>query len=207
MAISNTKIPYCRIAHLADNTSALAWLRKTSFHTNKQPIHNEAARLFATMMMEYEATLASVHKPGKHNIIADILSRDTHIAPDNLKFILKTLFPSQVPPSLDFVNLTDSIDSGISYLLRMSPNIKASPVQEIRSNTGILIDRADTCEILESKTHFGMELAQGIKTSSSVDLLRLSEEINMAQENLPCSELAQSFPPQHINDNQLDRNN
>ena len=146
------------------------------------------------MMMAHEATLASVHKPGKHNIIADILSRDTHLDTKTLKFILYKLFPSQVPPSLAFGDLTELINSEISLLLQMHPKSKASPVPVIRSNVGTLLDGKDTCEILESTIHSWTELVQGTKTNLSADLQKLCDEITTGQQNSPYCELAQLAP-------------
>ena len=111
IALDNSDFPFCRIAHLADNTSALAWMRKSAFNTTKQPVHNQLARNFATMLMENEATLSSVHKAGKHNIVADILSRDTHLSPDQLSIVISNIFPTQIHQSLQYVDLTTSITS------------------------------------------------------------------------------------------------
>ena len=115
-AVEHSNKKYYRIAQMADNTSALVWFRKTSFHTQKQAAHTEAAQICATMMMEKEATLASTHKAGKANVVADLRSRDTHLNETQLTTKIVNLFPIQAPNSLKFVDLSALISSELSLL-------------------------------------------------------------------------------------------
>ena len=51
IALEQDPPPFCNIAHLSDNTSAIAWMRKSSFDVKSHPEHNESARIFVRLLM------------------------------------------------------------------------------------------------------------------------------------------------------------
>ena len=89
--------------------------------------------------MRERATISNCHKPGVTNFVADILSRDTNLPINILKFAILTLFPNQVPDSLKAVNLKNEIDSELASLMQLVPNAMASPINIKRSNAGRLL--------------------------------------------------------------------
>ena len=175
--------------------SALSWLRKTSFDMKSQSVHNAAARRFAQSMMEEEFTLTTIHKAGKKNIIADILSRDTNLSHSQLNFVFANLFPTQIPNSLEFANLDTLIISELSSLKRLLPNPMASPQQVVHSNVGNLINGFNSWHELESMIHSWKKCHSPNRTNSFAASLKVSEEISLAAENSPFSELQQFVPP------------
>ena len=180
MAIHHSAQQHCRVSHMANNTSALAWLRKTSFHTQKQQAHTEAARIFAVTMMEKEATLASTHKAGKANVVADALSRDTHLNTSQLTNMIMTLSPKQAP-KITQICRPDRVNQ-LGILL-------AQAALSQKRGHG-----AATCETLESMIHGWIKSANKNEISSSAVLQKLYDEISMAHETLADSELKQLVP-------------
>ena len=67
-----------KILAFTDSSSALSWLYKASFGEN-QPIHDKVARRLALELIDNDSALYSQHIKGKHNVIADSLSRDHHM--------------------------------------------------------------------------------------------------------------------------------
>ena len=65
-----------KILLFTDNSSALGWLYKASFHPASQMSHNKVARKFARFMMKEGHYLYSEHIKGDSNNIADALSRE-----------------------------------------------------------------------------------------------------------------------------------
>ena len=81
---SNDKFPCIRA--LLDNTSATAWLKKSSFVEDNPAF--QLARDYAKFTIENGVRLQSEHIAGCFNPIADSLSRDHHLSP----FLLTHLF-------------------------------------------------------------------------------------------------------------------
>ena len=59
--------------------------------------------------------------PGTKNDFADSLSRDFHIDPKKLATLLKTIVPSQVPPTFKIKPLLHEISSWLEALLLQLP--------------------------------------------------------------------------------------
>ena len=108
---------HLHVAHAGDNTSAVVWMKKTSFNSKTHPEHSVASRSFARLLMQEKTVVSNCHKPGVTNFVADILSRDTHLPVNILKFAISSLYPTQVPDSLQAVNLTNEINLGLASLM------------------------------------------------------------------------------------------
>ena len=174
LAISSISNKFPTIAHIGDNTSVISLLRKTSFDMTTQSVHNAAARKFAESMMEKQFTLTTLHKAGKKNIIADILSRDTNLSFTQLNFI--------------FNALTDTITSELSYLKQLLPNPKASPQPITRSNMGNFLAGHASWTESESAIRSWMESPCPNRTNCFVDSPKVLDEINLANQNEPFCE-------------------
>ena len=94
--------------------------------------------------------LYSQHIKGKHNFIADSLSRDYHMTNDQLTYAFKTLLPLQTPSSFRILPLPREVDSVISSLNRRLIMTQESHHHPTRSKLGVLINGADSWETLVS---------------------------------------------------------
>ena len=74
LTIISSNIPQ-KLFSYTNSSSAPGWLYKASF-TSSQPVYDEIVRWLAELLINNDAALYSQHIKGKHNIIAEILSRD-----------------------------------------------------------------------------------------------------------------------------------
>ena len=127
-----------------DNSSALGWLHKASFDPVKKEAHNHVAREMAKFLMDNELSLYSQHIKGKHNVIADSLSRDMHICDNKLTFLLNNLFPFQTRKNLNLEPLSNKIECMLYSLKDMLTNRQAYHATRTPSSLGHLIDGDDS---------------------------------------------------------------
>ena len=59
---------------LSDNSSAVGWMHKTSFGSDK-PLHVKVAEKLTRLVLDRKFALQSEHIPGKQNDVSDLLSR------------------------------------------------------------------------------------------------------------------------------------
>ena len=189
-----TDSQYCHIAHSGDNSSAVAWLQKSSFNSKSHPEHSAASRDFACFLLQYNVSLSNAHKPGASNFIPDILSRDTHIANDVKMLMINVLFPTQAPHSLQFHDLEDKITSELSCYRRLTPNAMASPVSIQRSKVGALLDGNASSSTLASTIRGLHTKARQKEQNFSVPLQKACAEINSAARSSLNCELERSLP-------------
>ena len=102
-----------------DNSSALGWLYKASFHPATKNHHDKIARYFARFMMKNEHSLYASHIPGVCNEVADALSRRFDLNDKNLTDSLISSFPDEVPQSFEIVQMPQKITSWIVSILEM----------------------------------------------------------------------------------------
>ena len=81
-----------KILAYTDSSSALVWLYKASF-SSSMPCHDKVAKWLALELMSCESALYSQHIRGRHNIMADALSRDHHLSILQLTKIFYRLYP------------------------------------------------------------------------------------------------------------------
>ena len=68
-----------RIRSHVDSTNALSWLKKNNHRPDLQPQHDDVARDYGMALLESDNSSDEDYLEGDRNIIADALSRDTHI--------------------------------------------------------------------------------------------------------------------------------
>ena len=106
-----------KILAFTDNSSALGWLHKDSFHPASKVAHNKVARKFALFMMKKESSLYSEHFKGESNSVAGILSREFLSNKSNLTNYLYCMFPKQMPKNFKIIDLPNEIVCWISSIL------------------------------------------------------------------------------------------
>ena len=129
----------CTLA-LSDNSSAVGWLHKASFHPVSQSPYMKLSRHFASLALEHDICLYSEHFPGAHNIAADSLSRDFHLDDFALTHVLSSLCPSQIPSSFRLSILPPEISYFITSTLEAWPEQKQKPGPPTRSAIGAGFD-------------------------------------------------------------------
>ena len=133
--------PFPRFLAITDSTSVLGWLFKSNFNPNTRPHHDLVARHLAQLLLHNEASLFSQHIAGKSNVVADSLSRDTHITDTDLSHLLSLTYPSQVPQNFHIIPaLPDEIISWIVSLVPDGTKHKVLQNQPTRSSLGAFID-------------------------------------------------------------------
>jgi hypothetical protein len=70
-----------RVLAIADSNSALGWMKNNCFDPHLQPAHDIVCRAIGSDLALQSVSLDRLHMAGKHNHIADSLSRDTDIRP------------------------------------------------------------------------------------------------------------------------------
>ena len=139
-----------KILAFTDSSSALGWMHHSTFNPTTHIAHDTAARKLAKILIRNESALYSQHIAGKHNIIADSLSRDHHIPDKKLTFALKTAFTSQVPEEFVLTTPPKEIISWLYSLRATLPLKQALPQEPKPSKLGALIAGGDSWRELVS---------------------------------------------------------
>ena len=127
---------------MTDSTTTNDWLRKTNIDDNSAAEDAElsackldlawthALRLLQNKVKEYSQWF-----PGKHNHVADSLSRDFHLSDTEQTNLLTTCVPTQLPPAFKIAPLPPAIKSYISAWLQKMP--ASTPSKERRTRSGL----------------------------------------------------------------------
>ena len=111
---------------MTDSTTSAGWLQKSNFLVNNNDEGQVAARItiartHARLYMNHQIREYSQWFPGKHNNVADALSRDFYLSDDELTLLILNNFPTQVPHSFHIVPLPSAIVSWMTSWLLMLP--------------------------------------------------------------------------------------
>ena len=106
-----------KIFALTDNSSALGWLFKASFHPAEKSNHDTVARFFARSIIKNEHSIYAEHIKGSSNNVADSLSREFKFSKSQLTNLLYCAFNEQMPPNFEIQDLPEENVSWISSLL------------------------------------------------------------------------------------------
>ena len=116
IAVENSDEEFPCVLALLDNTSAVAWLKKSSFAEENPSF--KIARAYAKFSIENNIRLTAEHIAGCHNPIADSLSRDLHLSYLQLAHLYFSFYPDQTPDSLRFVDLAEQHTSLLTSALQ-----------------------------------------------------------------------------------------
>ena len=132
--ISAQKLPKgIKFLALTDNSSALGWLYKASFHPASKEHHDTIARYFAKFMMNRDHSLFASHIPGPHNEVADALSRRFDLNNDELTNFLLSSYSNKVPQNFKIVQPPNEIISWIASILGMKIANRPSQTKQSRN--------------------------------------------------------------------------
>ena len=121
---------------LSDNSSAVSWLYRSNFNSEDQRVHEEAARHCASLCIDTEVCPYSQHFKGVWNVVADSLSRDTHIPDDVLTSLLYLVCPEQMPRNFHISPLPPEIELWVFRTLRLSSKPLLDPKEQTTSTIG-----------------------------------------------------------------------
>ena len=174
-------IQFQKFLALSDNSSTVGWLHKSNFNPKTHKGHDIVARQLATLLMETETTIESCHVKGEHNVVADSLSRDHHIHDSHLKFLLQSLFPSQVPQNFSIYSvLPIEITSWLDSLKGSMINSEVSPPKQFKSKMGALFDSKSSWKDVVSLTNSLTHSMRNPKSPSCRRLQLVLDEMKMA---------------------------
>ena len=186
-----------RILAFSDSSSALGWLYRASF-AQGQDCHDSVARAFAKLMIKADSALYSQHIQGRHNVLADMLSRDHHISNAILTLTFHTLFPIQTPTNFKIRAVPPEIISWLRSLSRTSTKKLELPIQQSKSKLGALHDGDVSCQDWKSMMSFLLDSHKNNAQHLSPRLQAAVEEISMGQEMSNYSPETLSRPPSHM---------
>ena len=106
-----------KIFTFTDNSSALGWLHKTSFHPGEKKNHDKVAKFLAKHMIKNEHSIYANHIKGSLNNVADSLSREFKFSKQQLTILLYFAFDQQMSPSFQIYDLPEEDVSWILLLL------------------------------------------------------------------------------------------
>ena len=124
--LSNQLPPLSCSISLTDSTTSAGWLRKSNFSDtgdNVEHLHAklQVARSHATRFIDNDIREYSQWFPGKHNIIADSLSRDFHLSNNTLTSIVRSILPPQNRQLFTIAPLPQKIVSWLCAWLQQLP--------------------------------------------------------------------------------------
>ena len=123
------------------------------------------------------------------------ISSETHLPTNVLKFAILKLFPTQVPDSLKIVNLQKKISSELASLMRLMPSVAASQANIKRSNVGRLLGGSASSKEMVSQIRGLIHSTKESGSSCCPLSQKVLDEINLAREHSPVSELTLLAPP------------
>ena len=127
---------------MGDSTTANGWLHKSKYREEGKTAERHAVRLkiarkLAELVIDNELTLYSQWFPGKVNVIADCLSRDTHLTDPDRIALLSSFFPPQDMPCFKRIPVPTEISDWICSILQLLP--RRTQTLERHMNSGLKI--------------------------------------------------------------------
>ena len=138
---------------MGDSTTAMGWLHKSKYREEGESAERHAIRLkiarkLAELVIENNLTLYSQWFPGKNNIIADSLSRDSHFSDPDRVTLFSSFFTPQDTPRFQRTILPNEISDWICYILQMLP--KPTPTQLEHTTSGLRIGQSGRSSLSDS---------------------------------------------------------
>jgi hypothetical protein len=151
---------------MTDSTTSAGWLKKTNFKEENEDesnnieakVRNEAARKHASLFIDEGVMEYTQWFEGKSNNISDSLSRDFHIDDNELTLLLRSLYPDQLPPHFEIVQLPNEISLWMTSLLSKLPvkeqlrEVHTTAKHALGGGTSITSSRSDLETIHTSTT-------------------------------------------------------
>ena len=185
------------ILAFTDNSSALGWMYHSTFDPVKYPNHDATARYLANLLLENNASLHPEHVPGKHNEIADCLSRDFHLDDSHLISLLQNSqeTSTKLPKNFTLLKPSTTIISWIVSKLQSMPPTKPSLPQPMPSTTAASFYSSRSSHSVKSTTPSWTNTTQIRNHSSCAPLPTASDRTTKNPPPKQDWQEAQSLPP------------
>ena len=122
LALDDDNSPHPCHLNIGDSAVSESWLYKSNFDPDENPIHDEIARTMGRDLIKRRACNYSQHLAGEENIIADSLSRDTHLSHEQHIALLTSAAPPLLPKNLQITPLSPPVISWIGSLAQLAPS-------------------------------------------------------------------------------------
>ena len=120
LGLEDDHSPFPCHLNIGDSTVAEAWLYKSNHDPDNSAVQNEIARTMADNLIKRKACNYSQHIKGEENVIADSLSRDTHLPIDSLREIFtNSLTHPLKPENIQISPLSNPTTSWIGSLAQL----------------------------------------------------------------------------------------
>ena len=139
---------------MRDSTTAMGWLHKSKYReegetAERHAIRLKTARKLAERVTDNGLTLYSQWFPGKDNILADSLSRDSHFSNSNRVSLFSSFFDPQDTPRFQRTIISVEISDWICSILQMLP--KPMPTQLEHTSSGLRIGQSGRSSLFDSE--------------------------------------------------------
>ena len=140
------------VLSLSDNSSAVGWMYKSSFGSDK-PLHVQVSKKLTELILHHKFSLQAEHIPGSKNDVSDILSRHWHLNDNELTLFLHENFMPQIPENFHINPLPNEILCWISSIVPACPeSSSARPKEHTKSATNVGNDGQNISTGLDSVT-------------------------------------------------------
>ena len=139
---------------MGDSTTAMGWIHGSKYKGESERVEHYQFRLkiawkLAELALDNDIVIYSQWFPGKHNIIADSLSRDTHLSDKTRISLFNSFFPPQEAPGFQRSTIPNKISSFVSSILLALPKPKQIPQE--RTNSEIATGSSGRSSLTESE--------------------------------------------------------
>ena len=159
-----------------DNSSALGWMFKASFHPETKEQHNKIARYLAKFLVQKEHSLYAEHISGSKNNVADSLSREFEFTKNELTNLISNIFTNQIPENFEIQDISNKTAYWILSILEAEIPSKEQGNNLTKKKIQIGKSGATFVEKLESKMNFYKIIQDNKKSISYVASQLQSEE-------------------------------
>ena len=167
-----------RIFAFTNNSSALGWLHKASFHPATQHKHDLVTRKLAKVHgQNQKISIFSEHIKGERNNIADTLSREFTYTKDDLTNYIIHSFPKQVSQNFAIIGVPQELISWILSILEDSVTKKESDSRPHKKRGHTSRSGPTSAREPKSRTDSCQSLTAKKGSTSSAPLQLQSEEI------------------------------
>ena len=185
------------ILAFTDSSSALGWLYHSTFNPVKNHQHDNVARYLSNIILQANATLHPEHVPGRHNEIADVLSRDFHLSDsDTIHLLYHSQDTAQkMPKKFNIMTPNPPLISWVVSVLELLPPTKQTQAQQQPSTTAASFCSKHSYKNATSMTPSWTATTQTNAHSSCQDLHTASGATTTKPHPSPNWQEAQSLPP------------
>lgn len=145
----------CKILAKVDSTSARYWIHRPRFHPDTAPVHDSVCRSIGTMLRNSDSAIILDHIKGETNVLADSLSRDSHIPLIHYLPLLKQHLGQILPNNFEIIEQNSpELTSFLESLASTLPSIIPKQIALERSKIMLSVYGKHTARVEEPMIFF-----------------------------------------------------